>query len=211
LHENVVYVPVSSFEEVLAASPQYACCTFRGSVVALDAASGDLLWKTYTIADNPVAGQRGPSGAAIWSSPTFDETKSVLYVATGDNYSPPATTTSDAVLALEAKTGKVLWAQQITEKDIYNVGCDAGAKSNCPSGRGPDFDFGQPPILLSLASGKRILVIGQKSGVVSALDPDAAGHIVWSKRVGEGGSLGGSQWGSAASNGRVYVAVPICA
>jgi polyvinyl alcohol dehydrogenase (cytochrome) len=206
-HGDLLYVPVSSFEEAAAASPQYPCCTFRGSVVALHAATGETLWKTYMIDKRPAAGEHGPSGAAIWSTPTFDDARGVLYVSTGDNYSPPATATSDAVVALDAKTGKLLWARQITEHDIYNIACDAGVKSNCPSGRGRDFDFGQPPILLSLGGGKRILVIGQKSGVVSALDPDAAGRLIWSKQIGNGGSLGGIQWGSAAENGRVYVAL----
>jgi polyvinyl alcohol dehydrogenase (cytochrome) len=205
-HGDVLYVPVASFEEATAASPQYPCCTFRGSVVALNAATGETLWKTYTIEKRSAAGEHGPSGAAIWSTPTFDETRGVLYVSTGDNYSQPATATSDAVLALDAKTGKLLWTRQITANDIYNIACDAGVKSNCPSGRGRDFDFGQPPILLS-RDGKRFLVIGQKSGVVSALDPDAAGRLIWSKRIGNGGALGGIQWGSAAENGRVYVAL----
>ena len=207
LHHDVVYVPVSSYEEALAASPQYPCCTFRGSVVALRVTTGDLLWKTYTVHGTPTAGQRGPSGAAIWCTPTFDSVRGVLYVSTGDNYSPPATVTSDAVLALDSKTGKLLWTRQITGDDIYNIACDAGVKSNCPSGRGHDFDFGQPPILIALASGKRVLVIGQKSGVVSALDPDDAGRLIWSRRIGDGGALGGIQWGSAAENGRVYVAL----
>jgi polyvinyl alcohol dehydrogenase (cytochrome) len=204
---GVLYVPVSSFEEAGAASPQYPCCTFRGSVVALNAQTGETVWKTYTIEKSPLPGQRGPSGAAIWSTPTLDKKRGVLYVATGDNYSQPATATSDAVLALDAKTGKLLWTRQITPDDIYNIACDAGVKSNCPSGRGRDFDFGQPPILLSLSNGTRILVIGQKSGVVSALDPDSGGRVMWSKRVGNGGSLGGIQWGSAAENGRVYVPI----
>ncbi len=206
-HGDILYVPVSSFEEAAAASPQYPCCTFRGSVVALKTDTGETLWQTYMIEKRPAAGEHGPSGAAIWSTPTFDVRRGVLYVSTGDNYSQPATATSDAVAALDAKTGKLLWTRQITANDIYNIACDTGVKSNCPSGRGRDFDFGQPPILVSLGGRKRVLVIGQKSGIVSGLDPDAAGRLIWTKRIGNGGPLGGIQWGSAAENGRVYVAL----
>ena len=204
---GVLYVPVSSFEEAAAASPQYPCCTFRGSVIALKSASGERLWKTYTIGKDTGAEEHGPSGAAVWSTPTLDRKLGVLYVSTGDNYSPRATATSDAVLAIDAKEGRLLWTRQITPGDIYNIGCDAGVKSNCSAGRGSDFDFGQPPVLVSLSSGKRVLVIGQKSGVVSALDPDGEGKLLWTQRLGKGGPLGGIQWGSAAEDGRVFVAL----
>src|SRR6185312_13339748 len=207
VHDGVLYIPISSFEEAMAASPQYACCTFRGSVVALDAATGDQLWKTYTIEEQHAADAHGPSGAAVWSTPTSDIAHNLLYIATGDNYSEPPSKTSDAVLALDAKTGKIVWSQQLTAGDVYNIGCDIQLKKNCPAGEGNDFDFGQPPILVSLASDKRVLILGQKSGIVHALDPDAQGKPLWSQRVGKGGKLGGIQWGSAAANGRIFVAL----
>ena len=205
-HGNVLYVPVSSYEEALAGSPGYECCTFRGSVVALDAATGKCLWTTHTILEAPKpttknkAGveMRGPSGAAVWSTLTFDEKRNVLYVSTGDNYSDPPTATSDAVLALDARTGKLLWSKQMTPGDVYNMGANA---------KGHDFDFGQPPILVSLPNGHRALVIGQKSGVMHALDPDRDGEILWQVRLGKGGPLGGIQWGSAADRENVYVAL----
>ncbi len=149
----------------------------------------------------------GPSGASVWATPTFDEKRDVVDVATGDNYSDPATNTSDAVLALDAKTGKILWSKQLTPGDVYNNGCGSPAKTNCPGAHGNDFDFGQPPILVSLANGRRALVIGQKSGMVHALDPDRQGEILWQKRVGPGGVLGGIQWGSAADGENMYVAL----
>jgi polyvinyl alcohol dehydrogenase (cytochrome) len=205
-HAGVVYIPVSSFEEGLAGSPTYPCCTFRGSVVALDAVSGRRLWKTYTVRQpaHPIQRSKtgaemwGPSGAAIWSTPTFDVKRNVLYVATGDNYSDPPTNTSDAVLALDAKTGKILWARQVTAHDVWNMGSGA---------QGSDFDFGQPPILITLSNGRRVLVIGQKSGVAYGLDPDQAGKVLWQTRVGNGGKLGGMQWGSSADHANVYVAL----
>jgi polyvinyl alcohol dehydrogenase (cytochrome) len=215
LYKNVLYVPIASFEEVLPLSPSYECCTFRGSLVALNARTGECIWKSYTIVQSPQptkisktkAQLRGPSGASIWSAPTYDEKRDIIYVATGNNYSDPPTETSDAVLALSRKTGEILWSKQLTPKDADNSGCSSPFKTNCPDSNGPDFDFGQPPILVPLPNGHRALVIGQKSGMAHGLDPDRQGEILWQTRVGQGGSLGGSQWGSAADRDNMYVAV----
>jgi polyvinyl alcohol dehydrogenase (cytochrome) len=215
VYKGVVYQSFASFEEALGPDPNFECCTFRGSVVALDAATGKKLWQTFTIAETPqptgknAAGKQksGPSGAGVWSTPTIDEQLGALYVATGDNYSDPPTATSDAILAMDLKTGKLLWSKQLTEKDAYNTGCGTPEKTNCPEAGGPDFDFGQPPILVNLGAGKRALVIGQKSGMVHAVDPDQSGKLLWQTRAGEGSALGGSQWGSAADAQKVYVAI----
>jgi polyvinyl alcohol dehydrogenase (cytochrome) len=212
---GVVYQPFASFEEALGPDPKFGCCTFRGSVVALDAATGKKIWQTFTIADTPKptrkspegVQQLGPSGASVWSTPTIDEHFQILYVSTGDNYSDPPTKTSDAILAMDLKTGELLWSRQFTENDAYNNGCSTPQRTNCPEAKGPDFDFGQPPILVSLGQGKRALVIAQKSGMVHAVDPDRKGEILWQTRVGEGGPLGGSQWGSASDGQNVYVAI----
>ncbi len=213
--DGVVYFGVSSLEELFGGKAEYECCTFRGSVVALEAATGAVIWKTYTISDpakpttkNSVGTQRyGPSGAPVWSTPTIDLKRNAIYVATGDNYSDPATATSDAVLALDRSTGKLLWSRQITANDAYNLSCYVPGKANCPDANGPDVDFGQPPILASLPNGKQVLVIGQKSGVAYGLDPDQQGKVLWQTRVGKGSSLGGSQWGSAADERSMYVAI----
>jgi len=200
-YKGVVYLGFSSLEESLAADPNAECCSFRGSVVALDAANGRTIWQSFTIEE------AGPSGAAIWSTPTIDEQKGAVYVATGNNYSKPATETSDAVLAFDLKTGKRLWSRQFRQGDTYNGGCSAPGHPNCPGEEGPDSDFGQPPILVQLGGGQRALVIAQKSSMVHAIDPDAEGKVLWQTRVGAGGPLGGSQWGSAADSQRAYVAV----
>ena len=214
VYQGIVYQPMSSLEEVLAADAKYECCKFRGSVIALNAATGEKLWQTFTIPEEPkpthknASGtqQYGPSGAAVWSTPTIDEMLGVLYIATGDNYSDPPTETSDAILAMDLKTGKQLWSRQLTKSDAFNLGCSP-APTNCPSMAGPDFDFGQPPILVELQGGRRTLVIGQKSGMVHAIDPDHKGTILWQTRVGEGSALGGSQWGSASDGKNMYVAI----
>lgn len=212
-HAGRLYVPVSSYEESQGADPQYACCTFRGSLVALDAATGAVQWKTYTIAAEPKprgtssAGVTlfGPAGAAIWSAPTIDATRGLLYVATGNMYSGPGQPGANAVLALDLRSGAIRWTRQATADDIYLTGCRAG-NANCPAQNGPDVDFGSPP-MLTRAGGRDLIVIGQKSGVAFAMDPDHDGAIVWQYRAGRGGALGGLEWGAAADGERAYFAV----
>ena len=213
LYDGRLYVPDSSYEEVTGALPKYECCKFRGALTALDAATGKQLWKSYTIAEapHPVRKNRqgtqlwGPSGAGVWSSPTIDPKKRAVYVTTGDAYSDPAPRTSDAFMAFDMDTGKLLWSRQLTEGDAYNLGCPTG--DNCPEAKGPDFDFGCSPNLVDLPNGKRALVAGQKSGMVHAIDPDQQGEVLWQTRVGKGGPLGGVQWGNASDGQNVYVAV----
>ena len=215
LHRGRLYVPVSSSEEGVGSLPDYECCRFRGSVVALDAATGKAIWKSYTIPEEPRPYRKnavgtqlwGPSGGAIWSSPVVDEARNALYVTTGNNYSDPPTATSDAFVAMDLDSGKILWAHQVTARDAYVSACRLEDKTNCPEARGPDFDFAASPILVSLGGGRRGLVAGHKSGIVYAVDPDRQGARLWQTRIGEGGSMGGVQWGSAADAERVYVAL----
>jgi polyvinyl alcohol dehydrogenase (cytochrome) len=214
LHDGRLYVPVASIEEVPAAQSTYPCCTFRGSVVALDAATGSQVWKTYTIPDPPVqVGKNGAgtplwrgAGASVWGSPTLDVTQGVLYVGTGNSYTEPAVKTSDAVMAMDMKTGRVLWSNQITPSDAFVVGCKP-ENENCPKQMGPDFDFGNAPILRTLENGNRIIVIGQKSGIAYGLDPDHEGQVLWKFRAGKGTALGGIEWGSAADDRAAYIPV----
>jgi polyvinyl alcohol dehydrogenase (cytochrome) len=213
--DGVLYMPVSSYEEVSGSNPRYECCSFRGSLVALEAATGKILWQSYTIPQQPAPVRKnaldtqlwGPSGAPIWSSPTIDLDRRMIYVTTGDSYSDPPADTSDAFLAFRMDTGELAWSRQMTVGDAYTVACNSADRSNCPEAKGPDLDFGSSPILVKLADGRRLLIAGQKSGVVHAIDPDREGAIVWQRRVGRGGSLGGVQWGSAVDQDNVYVAV----
>jgi polyvinyl alcohol dehydrogenase (cytochrome) len=210
-----LFVPVSSIEEATGANPTYPCCSFRGSVVALEASTGRLQWKGYTILQEARAAamnsagvqMMGPSGAAIWSSPTFDAVTRTLYVTTGDNYSDPPTDTSDAILAFNTDSGELVWSRQTTAGDAYNLACVRTARANCPQSNGPDYDFGSSAVLTVLPGGKRVLVGAQKSGLVTAVDPDRGGEIIWQKRLGRGGRLGGVQWGVAADETKVYIAV----
>jgi polyvinyl alcohol dehydrogenase (cytochrome) len=208
-YKDLVYVPVASWEENRPSDSAYPCCTFRGSVVAYRIKDGTQVWKTYTIRDRPkVTGktdagveQWGPSGASVWSAPTIDPTRGVLYVTTGDNFTAPASDMSDSVLALELNTGRVVWSKQTTPGDIWTSGCNQ--KGNCP---GPDFDYGSSALLEKLDNGRDVLLAGQKSGVVYALDPAKKGEILWQVRVAQGGINGGVQFGMASDGQRVYAA-----
>ncbi len=214
LFEGRLYVPYSGGDDSAAINPKYECCKGRGAVFALDAATGETIWTTPTIPEATPQGKNsigtqlwGPSGASVWSAPTIDEKRRVLYVGTGDNHSAPATATSDAVLALSLDTGKIVWSHQLLAGDVGNVACFSANKANCPEPHGPDYDLGASANLVTLDDGKRLLVIGQKSGMVWALDPDDHGRIVWKTRVGTGGPLGGVQWGTATDGKTIYAAV----
>jgi polyvinyl alcohol dehydrogenase (cytochrome) len=213
-HNGRLYVGVASGEETSGSVPDYECCRFRGSLVALSAATGSQVWKTYTIEEakpttkNKIGTQMwGPSGAPIWTSPVIDVKRNAVYVTSGNNYSDPPTKTSDAFIAMDLDSGKILWSRQMTSSDAWNTACRLEDKSNCAESEGPDFDFASPPILVTLSTGRRALVAGQKSGMVHAIDPDREGAILWQMRVGKGGINGGVQWGSSADQSNVYVAL----
>jgi polyvinyl alcohol dehydrogenase (cytochrome) len=214
-----LYVPVASLEESSGGNPLYPCCTFRGSVVAFDAASGKQIWKTYTIAGEAKPTKKtslgtqlwGPAGIGIWSTPAIDTKRNVLYVGTGNGYTEPVGANSDAVLAIDLTTGKLKWSKQLLANDASVSNCrpQAGTKKSetCPDEEGPDDDFGNPPMLRTLPNGRTLIVIGQKSGNAWALDPDRQGDVVWHRMVGPEGGGGGMLWGSAADNEQAYFPV----
>jgi polyvinyl alcohol dehydrogenase (cytochrome) len=217
LYDGRLYVPVSSGEERTAGfSSVYQCCTFRGSVVALDADSGKTIWKTYTVAGTPKPTQKnskgiqqwGPNGGAVWDSPTIDPKNHAVYIGTGDAYTFPAAKTTDAIMALDMKTGKIMWAIQDTENDAWLAGCGPGnTLGNCPKDMGPDYDFGSSPILKSLSDGHRMLVAGQKSGMVWGHDPDREGTVVWKTPLVKKLALGIIRFGGAADDQNAYFGV----
>lgn len=213
--EGRVYQPVSSLEVVPAADPAYACCTFRGSIATLDAATGALLRKTYTITQAPGEVARNdvgtpvmaPSGAPVWNTPALDEKRRRLYFGTGENYSSPADGNSDAIMAMDIDSGELAWVTQTTSRDAWNLACMPFIENqtNCPIERGPDVDFGAPPILVS-EGGRDILVAGQKSGEVFGIAPDD-GRLLWRRKVGRGGNQGGIHFGMSAQGATVFVPV----
>ncbi len=210
-----IYVPISSIEEVTGPNPKYECCKFRGSVVALDALSGKQLWKTHPITDPPQPYKKnsvgtqmfGPAGGAVWMSPTIDVKRKVLYFGTGNSYTDVETRGAVAIVALDMETGSIKWINQLGANDNFLVGCGTPGKGNCPEKPGPDYDFGSSPILRTLPNGKQVLLCGQKSGILYALDPDQRGKLLWQVQAGAGSPLGGIQWGPAADKDAVYVAI----
>jgi polyvinyl alcohol dehydrogenase (cytochrome) len=212
-----LFVPVSSLEVVAALDPAYSCCTFRGSLVALEAKTGKQIWKSYTIEEIPADSGKtragttilAPSGAPIWNSPAADLKRRRLYAGTGENYSSPADGNSDAIIAFDMDTGAKVWVSQQTKGDAWNTGClieFTTDDANCPEENGPDYDFGAPPMLLTMKNGRDVVIGGQKSGAVMAIDPDS-GETLWKTWVGRGGVQGGVHFGMAAEGSRIYAPI----
>lgn len=213
LHGDRLYVAVSSLEEGRSSDPHYECCRFRGSLAAYDAKTGATVWQTYMTDPprqqgvNAVGAKRfGPSGVALWNSPSVDEKRGRLYIATGDNYSSPTTSLSDAIVAFDMQTGAIVWAYQALENDAWNGACDGLDKTNCPEENGPDYDFGAGTVLAGASDGRDYVLAGQKSGIMYAVDPDT-GKLVWKTKVGRGGVVAGIHFGLAVAGDAVYVPV----
>ena len=229
-----VYIGATALEEGLGLAPGYVCCVSRGSESAVDAATGKVIWQHYTISETAKlqpntkrgAPVMGPSGAGVWNAATLDPAHDTLFVNTGDNYSDPATSTSDSVMALSLSTGELLWSKQLTANDAWNNACGsfevsdgsrtvssmvpgthAEVTERCPDSDGPDFDFASSSLLVQLPNGRRALLVGQKSGMVYAVDPDRKGEILWQARAGKGGNAGGIEWGMASDGRNVYAGV----
>lgn len=212
LYNGRLYIPISSREESRVEAENFTCCKFRGSVVAINAADGKQIWKTYTIAEAAQPTQKnragtqlyGPSGVPVWDSPTIDAKRNVLYVGTGNNYSTPFSPMSDSIIAMDLKSGKIRWVRQFQENDVWNRNC--GAKDRdpafCPDKEAPDVDFSTSPVLVQLKNGRQILAIQGKSAVIYALDPDGQGKTVWQLRIGKGGA--GAAWGPALDGQTLY-------
>ena len=215
-YNNRLFVPISSFEVAAAGSPSHICCTSHGGVIALDAGSGEQLWQWHATPDATLQGQNadgqdqfGPSGASVWTTPAIDAKRNRIYFGTGENLTHPATNTSDAIIALDMDTGALAWRFQATAGDVWNAAClNNGA--NCPQNPGGDFDFGASVIIAQDRDGSDILLAGQKSGEVFALNPDpesTEGEVLWRNRISLGTTNGGIHWGMAVSGQRLVVPV----
>jgi polyvinyl alcohol dehydrogenase (cytochrome) len=217
-----IYVPLGSWgEELAGASPDYICCTFRGSLTAIQRSSGGIVWTRYTIPTVAVEQYRnslgiphlGPSGAGIWSAPAVDARRGSIYLTTGNNYSDPVDDNSDAVFALDLAAGTLKWKHQMLPNDVYNDGCrrlyhNEPDLPTCPRNPGPDADFTAAPVLVSLPGGRDVLVAGQKSSDIMALDPND-GHIIWKYRISHDPApmSGGVWYGMAVEGNTVFVPV----
>lgn len=213
--DGKLFVPVQGLkEEVQGGIENYECCTFRGSITTLDASTGKQLWKTYTV-DEPKVRTRGetgkqylgPAGGSIWSSPTVDLKRRLVYAAVGNAFVDPPQKMTNAVIAMSMDTGEVRWSNQLLPNDIWNMGCmlKPGEHPACPETLGPDLDFSASPAIAAV-NGRELLIVMQKSGMAFALDPDQQGKLVWETRVGKGSGMGG-QWGGAIDSANVYFGI----
>lgn len=210
-----VYIPVSSLEVITAANPDYVCCTFRGHLLAVDGNDGSIIWDSYAIPSPPASAGTtslgtavlAPSGAPVWTSPTIDVEKNLLLFGTGENYSSPADTNSDAVIAVALDTGERIWSRQTFPGDAWNVACMMADNPNCPEEDGPDYDQASSPLLVDTGSGKTIVVAGQKDGRVFALDWETGQNKLWEVKLGRGSIQGGVHFGMAADGATVFVPI----
>ena len=216
IHGNRVFVPLSASEINIGGDERHLCCTTHGAFFALDIKTGRKVWTYETMEQaRPIKdrgdGQMmwGPSGAPIWTSPLLDEKRGLIYVGTGEATSAPAAPTTDSVLALDMKTGKLRWKFQATPDDIFLTACMRNPKGlNCPrEGRLLDHDFGATLVMGKRADGRDILLAGQKSGMLWALDPDNGGTLVWNREFGKGSPIGGIHWGMATDGERVFAPI----
>lgn len=210
-----LYVPISSSEWATAADPAYACCTFRGSVAALDISTGALQWNTFVIPEEPKdtgevnahgASRFGPSGAPVWNSPAIDVERGLLYVGTGQSYTSPASDSSDAVIAIRLIDGELIWRQQLLAGDAWNMACFIGGGANCPEEDGPDLDIGAATIVWQ-GDDSNLLFVGQKSGDVYGLELDKKGRVRWHRKIGHGGFAGGIHWGMATNGSTLFAPI----
>lgn len=214
VHGDRIFVPVSSAEVGLAGRPDHHCCTFRGNVAAFDLDSGEKVWHTYIMEEatqvgvnslgNPVL---APSGAPVWQAPSMDIERGVVYAGSGQNYTRPASNSSDAVIAFDMTDGDILWIHQTMGDDAFTMACAmGGSHPNCVN-PGPDVDIGAPIVTTTLSNGQDVVIAGSKGAVVVALDPDNQGEVLWSTRVGRGGALGGIHWGMTFYGDTLFVPV----
>lgn len=218
IFESSLFIPVSASGVQRGAQDTHECCDGRGGVLAVNAMTGEEIWRYATMPPAEYTGERnaagtrlrGPSGAPVWASPSVDPDRRQLYITTGENTSLPATETSNAFIALDIDTGEVVWQFQAVANDVWNMACtgrEYGA--NCPAHDDSirkDWDFGSAPALVTLTSGEQRLVAGQKSGHLWALSPDN-GEVIWQQRIGQGGALGGNHWGIAHDGERVFLPI----
>ncbi|WP_026361375.1 PQQ-binding-like beta-propeller repeat protein [Amycolatopsis nigrescens] len=215
-HNGRIYVGSSSAENTIT-DLNYPCCTFRGHLDSIDADTGELAWRYYTIPEPKPNGtwpsgatKYEPSGGGVWSSPVIDEKTGTLYVGTGQNYTGSAGD-FDSLLALDARTGAVRWKQQVTKADTWHTLCNTpDAEGYCPGlkdGTALDYDIGATPNIFRV-NGRTMVGVGQKSGVYHVFDA-ATGEVSWRRQLSEplpSGGISGIQWGSSYDGEKLYIA-----
>lgn len=214
-YDGRVYVPLAKWESNYAKDLNYPCCTVRGSVTALDASTGRMIWKHYVIEEPPKPTHKnsigtqlyGPSGGSVWNTPAVDPVRGMIYFGSGEGTSQPAGDTTDSLLAVDIKTGKLAWHYQGYRDDAFIIGCGgSGNTENCPEDLGPDADIGASVVIKKLPSGKRMVLAGMKDGTLFAVDPDKKGALLWKTNVEDDPRLpmSGITWGGAVDDQNAY-------
>jgi len=212
LYGDVLYLPVATKEVVTTVlNVLTPCCKSHGSLQALDPYTGRVKWAYHTATSNAYdskTGFAGPSGMSLWGVPSIDVANKAVIIGTGQNLGPPTTANSDSIISLDMATGAVRWTFQAVSGDAWNGACEApaGLDAHCPKNEGRDLDFGAPPIVTTLATGKQVILAGGKNGVVYELEPKT-GAVIWKRQLGVGGNLGGIHWGMAIDSKNVYAGV----
>jgi polyvinyl alcohol dehydrogenase (cytochrome) len=217
VHDGKVYIGMSSMETTTGAAATYECCSFRGHLVALNANTGEKLWRTFVIAEEPKPRGKnaqgvtlyGPSGGSIWNVPTVDAKRKRIYAGTGNAYTSPAAEGTDSVIAFDMDSGKIVWQHQEVKGDAFINNCGATSRGgdNCPETLGPDYDFGGSSMILhTLPDGRDILVAGSKGGLSMAFDLDKSGAVVWKTNLAERapGAAGLIVFGGSSDGQSVY-------
>jgi polyvinyl alcohol dehydrogenase (cytochrome) len=212
-----LYVPLATTQNEIAANPDLPCCTGRGAVAALDARTGRVIWKSYSIPTAPEVTSTnakgvpryGPSGASVWNTPTLDLKRQRLYVGTGENNSSPALN-GGAVIAFDLRDGHIVWTYQNYPGEAYNQACyylDVKG-TNCPTQFKGRFgvDVSVSPLLLQVG-GQEAIVVAQKPGDVFALDPDRDGALLWRRKITNGDVNFAGVFGMAAEGSTVFTSV----
>ncbi len=228
VHDDIVYVPVSSMEDPLTHDGNYVCCSSRGGVAAIELKSGKLLWKQEHIvaplaalgtgaggdsnhrAAGPLAAeyggshfQQGPAGASTYTPLTIDSKRGVVYATTAEEYGFTGATGPYSVVAYDLKSGARKWQTSLMPHPKERARICAKLETDCRN----LFSTGTSALLHPLSDKEDILVVAQKSGVVHGLDPANDGTILWSTQVAEGGDLGGVMYGMASDAEKIYVPI----
>jgi polyvinyl alcohol dehydrogenase (cytochrome) len=187
---GVLYIGLDSVAEPLSSmlGPGYVP-KFRGQVLAVDAATGRVLWRTQLV--RPPA-----NGVPVWGGVAVDQARGLIYVATGNNYSGRASGTSDAMICMSARTGRIVWINQTIKHDVW-----------IPTHpKGPDWDYGAAPQLFTVHRGGRAIPAvgaGDKAGLYLAFDR-LTGRRLWKVEVGTTQGEG-IRWDGSIANGTIYI------
>lgn len=221
VHDGIVYVPISSMEDPLTHDKSYFCCSARGGVAAVDLLTGKQLWKQQHItapltkrvnvktdkALGPEQGEgyfeQGPAGASTYTPLTIDISRGLVYASTAEEYGFTGESGPYSVIAYDLKTGKRAWQQSLLPSPEERSRICKSRETDCRN----MFSSGTSVLIHALSDKQDMLVVGQKSGMVHALDPDDGGRIMWSTQVSEGGDLGGVMYGLAADAEKIYVPI----